>query len=598
MKNIILINIFSLFLLNGIGYSQTKITFNLEGLSHSIDQKVGIRGNTSPLDWSKTIALNKTDENYTIDLEFPLSEKEIEFKFVLFTDDKNPTWETIENRTLILPAKGEKQSYNNIWNREQVIDINTLNKIEVNKLLEDYELIKTYVLDVHPGTYRYNSESEIMLALEELKNKFSNSLTHQEAYLAISKLTAQIKCDHTQAGFNNQSKVINSIIHYQNDKFPFTFKWIGNEMVVINNASDSELLVRGAKILSINQIPVLEIRNELLLYIGADGATDQNRIYKSQVNGYDFRYNAFDIFYPLIYPLKSENIELEIQRPDKNLIESTVVSTLSREDRFKILIERYPNFPKSRDEMWDFNVLSDSTAILKVNSFGLTGWKAITIDYRAYLANVFKEIEELGIQHLIIDIRENTGGNDEMANELFTYLTEENYNFEREGRSRYVDFPKTLKPYIHTWDDNPWYYKLNPKKTKAINGYYIFKENFTQPLSKSDNKVYQGKLYLLISSANTSLAFYTAYRFKLQQLGITLGQETGGNLNDINGGKILFLNLPNSNIEIDFPIMGGFSIQKQPNTGVFPDMELNYTIQDILENRDLEVEKVIELINK
>jgi C-terminal processing protease CtpA/Prc len=598
MKNIILISIFSLFLLNGIGYSQTKITFNLESLPHVADQKVGIRGDTFPLDWSKSIVLNKTDENYTIDLEFPFSKKEIEFKFVTFSDDNNPTWETIANRTLILQAIGKNKTSNNKWNREQVIDINSLKKIEVDKLLADYELIKTMVLDVHPGTYRYNNEAEISLTLEELKNKFSNPLTHQEVYLAISKLTAQIKCDHTKAGFNNQSKLINSIIHYQNDKVPFTFKWIGNEMVVINNASESELLVKGTKILSINQIPVIEIRKQLLFYIGADGATDQNRTYKSQVNGYDFRYNAFDIFYPLIYPLKSEKLALEIQQPDKNTVESIIVSAMSREDRFKILTERYPQFPKSRDEMWDFNILSDSTAILKINSFGLSGWKAITIDYKAYLANVFKQIDELSIQHLIIDIRENIGGNDEMANELFTYIADKNYNFEREGRSRYIDFPETLRPYIKTWNDNPWYYKLNPNGTKTTNGYYIFKDNFTQPISKSDKKVYQGKLYLLISSANTSLAFYTAYRFKLQQLGITLGQETGGNLNDINGGNILFLNLPNSNIEIDFPIMGGFSGQKQPNTGVIPDIKLNYIIQDILENRDLEVEKVIELINK
>lgn len=598
MKNIILINIFSLFLLNGIAYSQTKITFNLDGLPNGADQIVGIRGNTLPLDWSKSIALNKANKNYTIELEFPFSDRDIEFKFVIFTDDNNHTWETIENRTFTLPAIGENQNSNNTWNREQVIDINTLNKIEVDKLLADYELIKTMVLDVHPGTYRYNNEAEIMLALEELKNKFNNPLTHQEAYLAISKLTAQIKCDHTKAGFNNQSKLINSIIHYQNDKVPFTFKWIGNEMVVINNASESELLEKGTKILSINQIPVIEIRNQLLLYIGADGATDQNRIYKSQVNGYDFRYSAFDIFYPLIYPLKSEKLALEIQQSDKNTVEPILVSAMSRENRFKILTERYPQFPKSKDDLWNFEILSDSTAILKINSFGLTGWKAMKLDYKAYLADVFKQIDELGIQHLIIDIRENTGGNDEMANELFTYIADKNYNSEREGRSRYIDFPETLKPYIKTWNDNPWYYKLNPNKIKTTNGYYIFKDNFIQPISKSDKKVYQGKLYLLISSANTSLAYYTTYRFNLQQLGITLGQETGGNLNDINGGNILFLNLPNSNIEIDFPIMGGFSSQKQPNTGVIPDIELNYTIQDILDNRDLEVEKVIELINK
>ncbi|MGD1894492.1 MAG: S41 family peptidase [Cyclobacteriaceae bacterium] len=248
--------------------------------------------------------------------------------------------------------------------------------------------------------------------------------------------------------------------------------------------------------------------------------------------------------------------------------------------------------------MWNFEVHSDSIAVLTLNSFGLMGWKAMTIDYKAFLADAFQQIDELRIQHLIIDIRENNGGNDEMADELFSYLAEDSYNFNREGRTRYVKFPETLKSYIQTWGDNPWYFKLKPKGKKTDDGYYIFKENLTQSARNSDKKIYQGKSYLLTSSAKTSLAFYTAYRFKYQQLGTIVGQETGGNLNDINGGQILFLRLPNSGIEIDFPVMGGFSTQKQPNSGVRPDIEVEYTVQDITEERDLEMEEVLKILDK
>ncbi len=595
MKSAVLLTIF---FTNVLSYGQTTVTFTVESLTPGENEKVGIRGNIPPLDWYKSIALNKVGEKYTVDIDFPTSEQELEFKFVLFTDDKNPTWESIQNRTFTLLAKDQQQISNNKWNQEQIVDISTLEEIAPDGLLEDFELIKTMVLEVHPGTYRYNTEEEIIAALDELKNKFSSPLTHQEAYLAISKLTAQIKCDHTKAGFNNQKKTINSIIHYQCDKVPFTFRWVDDEMVVLNNASESELLERGTKILSINQVPVTEIRDRMLDYIGADGATDNNRIYKTQVNGYDFRYNAFDIFYPLLYPLTSQEIALEIQRPDKNTLESIVMSTMTREERSKVLTERYSEFPASRDDMWNFEVHSDSIAVLTLNSFGLMGWKAMTIDYKAFLADAFQQIDELRIQHLIIDIRENNGGNDEMADELFSYLAEDSYNFNREGRTRYVKFPETLKSYIQTWGDNPWYFKLKPKGKKTDDGYYIFKENLTQSARNSDKKIYQGKSYLLTSSANTSLAFYTAYRFKYQQLGTIVGQETGGNLNDINGGQILFLRLPNSGIEIDFPVMGGFSTQKQPNSGVRPDIEVEYTVQDITEERDLEMEEVLKILDK
>ena len=590
--------IFAFLFFSAAVYGQTTVRFSLKDLPKITNQKVGLRGNLPPLDWSKSLVLQKEGQVYSIDVDFPATKKELEFKFVLFTDDKNPTWEGIQNRTLTLKENQVQQKSENRWNVDQIIDISTLGKIDVAGLKEDFELIKTMVLDVHPGTYRYNDQEAILSALAELENKFSSSLTRQEAYLAISKLTAQLKCDHTKAGFNNQGRVMNSIIHYQADKIPFTFRWIGEEMIILLNASQSDLLPRGTKVHSINQIPVIEIRDKLLQYIGADGATDKNRLYKAQVHAYDFRYNAFDIFFPLLYPLESNSLQLKVQLPNKDAMQLVAVSTMTREERASILSERYKTFPENRDAMWRFELLSDSIAMLTLNSFGLYGWKAMTIDYKQFLADAFEKIDQQGIQHLIIDIRDNNGGNDEMADELFSYLAKDPFRFEREGRTRFLQFPESLKPHCRTWGENPWYYNLNPKDRNPTDGYYLFKENFSQKSKKGKRKIFKGKSYLLTSAANTSLAFYTAYRFKYQNIGTVIGQETGGNLNDINGGQILFLNLPNSGIEIDFPVMGGFSIKKQANTGLMPHVNVEYQIQDILQETDLELLEAMKLINK
>lgn len=598
MKIRIALTVLILFIINGFGICQSTITFELDEVPEEENQKIGIRGSQAPLDWSRSIELIQSEGKYSVDLEFGASENILEFKFVLFTDDENPDWEQTQNRTITLPTDGQKVISFNTWNTEQVIDITSLGKISSAELLQDFELIKTVILEVHPGTYRYNTEKEIEDALIELKSTFSKALTYQEAYLAISKMMAQVKCDHTKAGFNNQNKLINSIIHRQKDKVPFTFKWVDDEMILIHNASKVEELEKGTKIHSMNHVPVIDIRNKMIKYIGADGATDKNRIYKTQVNGYDFRYNAFDVFYSLMYPIKNESLELIVEYPNEKTNDTILVKTLNREQRSKNLSDRYDDFPKSKDDLWSFDLLSDSVAMLKLNSFGLNGWKAITIDYKVFLADAFKQINELEIAHLIIDIRENIGGNDEIASELFSYLSKSTYNFDREGRTRYLNFPENLKPYIKSWGDDPWYYNLNPKIKSPKNGYYIFKDNFKQKPKQSDKKIYLGDSYLLTSSANTSLAFYTAYRFKLQQIGLLVGQETGGNLNDINGGQILFLKLPNSEIEIDFPVMGGFSNKTQADQGVISDIKVEYKISDYIESRDLEVEEVLKLVRK
>lgn len=589
-----LLHILALFICTSLN-AQTRVTFYVEDIPKG-SQNVGIRGNIPPLSWESSAKLEPSGSGYITEITFPEAESDLEFKFVLFENDNDVTWEGIQNRSLKIPQAGETASVKAKWNREQALDISNLQPIPSDLLLQDYKLVETLVLNLHPGTYRYNSKAEIQAALDQLKKEFSKPQTHQKAYLAVSRMMATLKCDHTKAGFNNQTPIINSIIHYQPDKLPFTFKWFGNEMVVKQNASQQSELKRGTEIITINGTPVGVIKEEMLAYVGADGATDKNREYKIEVNGYDFRYNAFDIFFPLMYPFENNQVTLEIAQPGASEIEKITVSTLTREDRAAILASRYPEFPETRDDMWSYELLPGNIAKLTLNSFGLMGWKAMTLDYKAFLANAFEDIRQQGINELIIDIRENNGGNDELAIELYSYLAKEMPVYDREGRTRYKTFPESLKPHIRTWGDNPWYYELKPKEAMTSEGYYVFAEEAKR--KKSKKQIYTGNTYLLTSPANASLAFYSALRFKTQKLGKIIGEETGGNLNDINGGQIIFLTLPNSQIEIDSPVMGGFTRAPQPNSGVVPDLLVSVKKKDLQQNRDVVLEQTLALIQK
>lgn len=575
-------------------YCQTQVIFSLDGLPTDSIEKVGIRGNLPPLSWDSSLPLERSGDNHSVSIQFEHASSKLEFKFVRYDIDADPSWEGIENRTLAVLPDTMLFSYNT-WNKEQIVDIDALDPISSGALLKDFEFIRAMVLEAHPGTYRYNSKEEIESALSALRSSFSQSQTLGEAYLSISRLTARLKCDHTKAGFNNQNRTVNSVIHRQPNKLPFTFKWLEDKMVVTRNASESDQLEKGTIIHSINGISVKAIGEELLPYVGADGSTDGNRWYKLEVNGYDFRYNAFDIFYPLAFAVDSV-LQIEIgdgQSSEREIIE---IQLLTLDQRSKRLLDRYPNFPRTAADLWHFDVINDSTAVLTLNSFDLFGWRGMQLDYRKYLEEVFGHLNRDDISHLIIDIRENTGGNDEMATELFDYLTPDQFDFDREGRTRYLDFPETLMPFVQTWGDDPWYFNLNPKSKEPLNGYYIFEDNFTPRPRVNDKSIFAGTSYLLTSSANTSLAFYTAYRFKHQKLGLVIGQETGGNLNDVNGGQILFLRLPNSGIEIDFPIMGGFTIEPQANRGVIPNIEVEIALEELSEGRDLTMETVMDLI--
>ncbi len=567
------------------------VVFSVVEVPSDSGKKVGIRGSQFPLSWDKTILLDEVDGKYTATILFPDEfSGEVEFKYVLVDDTENDiTWEGIENR--VVSVNTGKVELDDRWDRKTPIDLTTLDLLQPASLQQDYAVVENLVRNVIPGTYRYSSEEEIEKGLAVFKKALQSPISYKDMYVELNRLLALIKCDHTMAGGFNQGNIINSIIHDQADKIPFSFKWIDGKMIVVYDVSEAGM-PRGTEIIEMGGLPIEKVFDTLYPFIPADGNQPQNRIRKMEVTGYDFRYNAFDILYGLLFPSVKGIQTIKYREPKSETIKNSEITLLTREDRTSKIYAQFPDFPTSKDEMWNIEFTEDNIAVMTINSYGLLGWKAMQLDYKAWLSEAFSMIKTNKTQGLILDIRENMGGNDEMKIELFSYLKDRPQvarKVGREGRTRYDVFPETLKPFISTWGDDPWYYDLREEADGEEEGYFVFKEDqVSQPTWKKD--VYNGETVLLTSGKNTSLAFYTAQEFRLYKKGIIIGEETGGNMRGINGGQILFLTLPTSGIVINAPVMGAFSLKPSDDTGIIPDVKTELTVEDIVNRRDLTLE--------
>jgi hypothetical protein len=80
---------------------------------------------------------------------------------------------------------------------------------------------------------------------------------------------------------------------------------------------------------------------------------------------------------------------------------------------------------------------------------------------------------------------------------------------------------------------------------------------------------------------------------------VFIGEEPGGTLEGPTGGEEIVVQLPNSKIMVRISpnIQVGYMYQEHPaGRGVKPDYQINYSIEDILNNRDLELELALKLI--
>lgn len=574
--------------------AQKSITFEVDEMPTNTNPKhVGVRGDTPPLSWEKTIFLNSSTagSSFETSVEFSDSIDKIEYKFVI-DDGENVVWEGIGNRSETLNA--EKQRFISEWDTEKVIDPESLPKLPVAQLQEDFEVIQNAILKVHPGLYRYNDSLSVQNNLATLKESLQQPLTYGESFLEISKFITTIQCDHTSASYFNQDAIMTSLLHEQENKIPFTFVWIDERMIVTRNASESEMLTTGAEVLEINAVPVSEILNGLLPYISADGATVSNKISKAEVDGYDFRYSSFDVLYPLLFPFKNNSLEILVKSPGETQSQKARVATITRKQRKRILASKYPDFESNAEDLWSYSIPEDNIGYLRIGSFGTNMFQK---DWKKMLAEAFILFKEKDVQNLILDIRENQGGQDEAAYELEKYLYKKECTNEGfQSQSRFLKFPEDVKDDVTTWDT--WFYNLEEDEHYKEGKYFVFPKDQSARNLGPTATTFNGKLIVLTSSKNVSGAFYLARLLKKCGVATLVGQETGGNLKGINGGAILFLKPPNSRININLPVIGSFSTKEMLNEGVKPDIAVKKEVGDIANNVDAELQKALKILKR
>lgn len=461
------------------------------------------------------------------------------------------------------------------------------------ELLKDFEVLKGVLLNYHPGLYRFQDSSTVEKLFTILEQQLNRNLSVSEAYLLFSRFTASLKCGHTFCSFYNQSGSTKDSLFNKKDKVPFTFFLFDKKIFVEKNVSDNEELKQGTEVLEINDVPVTFIVDTLIQYVKGDGNNNRKRLNDLNLSGLG-KFEAFDIFYPLLFPLINNSYSLKIKQSDKSNISIINVNPVSRTERFGLIESKYGKQPSTLDDLWSFKILNNETGYLKVGTFVTS---RLTIDWKKFLNNAFDELAEKNIQNLIIDIRGNEGGDDEVNFVIGKKLAKKQIEFPAfKELLRYENVSDEFRPYLNTWDKS--FYNRSGQLIKLENGFYTWRKDKGNSIIKQNSKAFQGNTYLLVDAANSSATFFLTAGLQQNKIATIVGSETGGNLKGTNGGQLFFLWLPNSKIEIDIPLIGYYPLTEQPDKGINPDVEIPLNISDILSNKDRVLEMTLELIKK
>ncbi len=447
-------------------------------------------------------------------------------------------------------------------------------KINIDEMIEDIDFLAKTLEEVHPNLYSSISKDSFFTNIDKIKSSLPKTDALRNFYKKIAPIVVEINHDHTHVQF--PWNAYNNYLSNKGKIFPFNV-YIKNERIIIKDCYSGNTNLVGKEISSINGIESKKIIDELLKY--CYGSTYYSKINK-RLN------NNFSPLLWMVYDFK-EPYHIICEKKEYTLNGATSAE-----------INYYYNNKKasgnSVNTEFKYQNLNNKIGLLIVNNFEQE-------DFKKKLKSAFLAIKKDEISDLILDVRNNTGGNTIQIKQLIGYLQDNPYktsSYIEQRRS--IQFDKFLDEIFYNWIKP--FRKFHPLLKQYYNTqigqnakvYMKEKKPKRNPLRFNRN------LYVLIGPNNYSSGTEFVSIIKDYNMGIIIGQETGSPANEY-GNPYEFV-LPNSNLWVRCAT--NYTIRPSGEKtigGIQPDIYLNnlegelenekdiilgYTIKFILDKRN------------
>jgi hypothetical protein len=456
--------------------------------------------------------------------------------------------------------------------------------LSVEQMQKDLSVLKEAFTELHPGLFRYTTAAQFEKNFNIMNQKAERPMTLAQFYIELSQLTVKLHCGHTYVNPYNQRKAVAKLL-YSDQVLPLLFKIINNKVIVTHNLSEGKDIRRGDELVSINGIVTKKIIDSLLTVSKADGLHGRNKqidnINLSPYLANASRYGLFDIYFSLFFPDKRRNkgfsLVIKHFKGRSKMLTVPSVTKLQRQSQYQ---KMYPS--ESQQYAGTFSWFDKNSGYLKINDFTSSGWET---EYKQFLDSIFTDLQQNNASNLVIDIRDNEGGDDDVRNEIISYLVKKPFIYPLRRYRSFLSVNKSLLPYLSTWDESFKEPKNPARYMKTSTGLFYKNEAVADTIRPKVNH-FAGQVYLITGAKNSSTSFFMADMLQQSKEVIIVGEATGGTKQGINGGQFFFLKLPSSGIEIDLPLIFQAPISKRRDEGVQPSIVIKVKQHDLAGGKD------------
>ena len=417
--------------------------------------------------------------------------------------------------------------------------------LTVTQMSEDIDAFIYGTLERHPNMSTYADVDNLFYQAEQLKKQLKKPLKRVDFFKIIGQLNAELKDGHSFLIWPYQEYA--ELKSSNNKPFPFAVKLTSNKQLVLANTYKSEgvVLKAGKVIQTINSVSAGSLIDEMQQYVGGE-----TRRLREQI--------VAERFPIMLWAVTGAINDFDL------LIDG---------QRYQVTRDQQWSLEEPHKEELHYRKLNKGTGLLYIGHFDIEP----TI-FEEVIDRTFEKISKDGINNLIIDVRDNPGGNTDTVTYLTSYLANESFRL-----------VSSLQEKLN--EDNRGIFNYKGEIGEVTSQQW----NEWESPNRSDN-LFNGNTYVLIGPITYSAAIVFATSVQDNQLGTLVGEPTGGYASQSAQGNLF--NLPNSKLRAYITtrllVRPSGDDSQAP---VVPEYIVSQTADALLADRDLAIEKVVELIN-
>lgn len=456
-------------------------------------------------------------------------------------------------------------------------EIKPIVSVTKEQALEDFTIYIDALKEAYPGLYHVVTADE----LEQYVNAATARIESAEGDLPYDDFRAIMR--------RTIEKIHDSHIYMYPPVWGNTYPdyqpaiWFGSlngGPLICTNATKEYEHFLEREIVAVNGIPADSVKTIITsLVSGYDAKVESSKEMQLATTG-------FGKFF--IKPYGDSNFDMSVEFADGQTVD--IKGESIRKGWMWVNNMRDFAMRNRRQEAYETKMLNDSTAYLGLSTFSLT---QVQVD------EVGSFIDSLSADHLIIDVRNNPGGQDEPLAAVYSFVAGEPMTLGGYGKVNKrggFDVAKYSLNYTPEMEIFPADYVAEEGKE----GFYKRPADGITFMPDSLRN-YKGKVYVLTNENSISAASLFTALVVRNHRGVTVGRETCNAYHFMNAIKFMDVRLPNSTITVRIPleevVFDTKVNERVPfGRGVLPDYGVSVTMEELFGGEDAILNRALALI--